>query len=194
MVKWINRERIEVMAGELSTYLHQEMIKESRNYQWRIVSDSHKGAIEIYLAISIDVAPNQFVQDVNAQVNLPGEIIFEEVVCFYDQTNNKIIKENYLCAIPLDPVVGVEEGYVDAFIKQLNITFSTAKSQLRIFLESEEEKEFSLKWNKENMDNTVETMKQTNNYSRKQLIFSTAKERSLVDQFKGEKYDGMERI
>ena len=182
------------MAGELSTYLHQEMIKESRNYQWRIVSDSHKGAIEIYLTISIDVAPNQFVQDINAQVNLPGKIYFEEVVCFYDQTNNKIIKDNYLCAIPLDPVVGVEAGYVDAFLKQLNITFSTAKSQLRIFLESKEEKEFSLKWNEENMKNTVETMKQTNHYSRKQLIFSTIKEQSLVEQFKGEQYDGMERI
>lgn len=182
------------MVGELSTYLHQEMIKESRNYQWRIVSDSHKGAIEIYLAVSIDPAPNQFVQDINAQVNVPGKIYFEEVVCFYDQTNNKIIKENYLCAIPLDPVAGVEAGYVDAFLKQLNITFSTAKSQLRIFLEREEEKEFSLTWNQENMENTVETMKQTNHYSREQLIFSTDKERSLVDQFKGDQYDGMERI
>lgn len=194
MVKLINKERAEDMAGELSTYLHQEMIKESRNYQWRIVSDSHKGAIEIYLAVSVDVAPKQFVQDINAQVNLPGEIIFEDVVCFYDQTNNKIVKENYLCAIPLDPVVGVEAGYVDAFLKQLNITFSTAKSQLRIFLENEEEKEFSLKWNKKNMENTVKTMKQTNNYSRKQLIFSTEKEQSLVEQFKEEKYDGMERV
>lgn len=182
------------MVGELSTYLHQEMIKESRNYQWRIVSDSHKGAIELYLAMSVDVAPNQFVQDINAQVNLPGEIYFEEVVCFYDQTNNKIIKENYLCAIPLDPVVGVEAGYVDAFLKQLNITFSTAKSQLRLFLENEDEKEFILKWNEENMANTVTTMKRTNHYSREQLIFSTEKEQSLVDQLKEEKYDGMERI
>lgn len=182
------------MIGELSTYLQQEMIKESRNYQWRIVSDSHKGAIEIYLAVSVDVAPNQFVQDVNAQVNSPGKIYFEEVVCFYDQTNNKIIKENYLCAIPLDPVAGVEAGYVDAFVKQLNITFSTAKSQLRLFLENEEEQEFILKWNEENMENTVKTMKRTNHYSRDQLIFSTETEQSLVDKFKGEQYDGMERI
>lgn len=182
------------MVGELSTYIQQEMIKESRNYQWRIVSDSHKGAIEIYLAISIEVAPNQFVQDINAQVNLPGTIYFEEVVCFYDQTNNKIITENYLCAIPLDPVAGVEAGYVDAFLKQLNITFSNANSQLRIFLESEAEKEFTLKWNEKNMENTVKTMKRTNHYSREQLIFSTVTERSLVDQFKEEQYDGMERI
>lgn len=182
------------MAGELSSYLHKEMIKESRNYQWRIVSDSYKGAVEIYIAISIEIEPNQFVQDINGQVNAPGKIYFEEVVCFYDQTNNKIITDNYLCAIPLDPVVGVEAGYVDAFIKQLNITFSTAASQLRIFLENEDEKEFSLTWNAENMENTVKTMKRTNNYSKDQLIFSTAEERSLVDQFKGEQYDGMERI
>lgn len=182
------------MAGELSNYIHQEMIKESKNYQWRIVSDSHKGAIEIYLALSIDIEPNQFVQDINAQVNLPGEIYFEDVVCFYDQTDNKIIRDNYLVAIPLDPVVGVEAGYVDAFLKQLNITFSTAKSQLRNFLENDKEKEFVLNWNEENMRNTVKTMKRTNNYSRDRLIFSAVEEKSLVDQFKEEKYDGMERI
>lgn len=182
------------MVGELSTYLHQEMIKESRNYQWRIVSDSYKGAIELYIAVSVDLTPNQFVQDINAQVNSPGEIYFEEVVCFYDQTNNKVITENYLCAIPLDPVVGVEAGYVDAFLKQLNITFSTAKSQLRLYLESDTEKEFQLQWHEENMENTVNTMKRTNHYSREQLIFSTVKEKSLVEQFKEEKYDGMERI
>lgn len=182
------------MVGELSKYIYDEMIKESKNYQWRIVSNSHKGAIEIYLAILVEVNPKQFVQDINAQVNLPGEIYFEEVVCFYDQTNNKIIQDNYLCAIPLDPVAGIEKGYVDAFLKQLNITISTAKSQLRLFLENEDKKEFSLKWNHENMENTVKTMKETKNYARERLIFSAVEERSLVDKLKGEKYDGMERI
>lgn len=188
------REGAEGMTGELSNYVHTEMIKESRNYQWRVVSDSHKGAVEIYLAISTEVPTNQFVQDVNAQVNLPGEIIYEDVVCFYDQTNNKIISDNYLVAIPLNPAEGVETGYVDAFLKQLNITFSTAKSQLKNFLKNSEEKEFSLQWNEKNMRNTVETMKHTNNYSRNRLFFSTDDEESLVEQFKGEKYDGLERI
>ncbi len=182
------------MTEELAAYIHKKMIEESRTYQWHIVSDSHKGAVELYLAISVEVEPNQFVQDMNAQVNSSSEIYFEDVVCFYDQTNNKIVKENYLCAIPLDPVAGIEKGYVDAFLKQLNIIMTIANSQLRVFLKNEEEESFSLKWNEENMKNTVNTMERTNNYSRDRLIFSTAEEKSLVDKFKEEKYDGMERI
>lgn len=194
MVKYRDRERTDRMTGELSTYIYNEMIQEPQNYQWRIVSDSYKGAIEIYLAIELEVKPNQFVQDITAQVNSEGVIYFEEVVCLYDQTNNKIVKNNYLNALAVNPLQGIEAGYVDAFLKQLNITISTAKNQLRNFLEDEGQKEFFLKWNEENMKTTVKTMKRTNNYSRKQLIFSTAEERSLVDKFKGEAYDGLERI
>ncbi len=115
------RERAEGMDGELSTYIYDKLTESSQNYQWRIVSDSHKGAVEIYLAVRLEVAPKEFVQDITAQVNDEGVIYFEEVVCFYDQTDNKIITDNYLRAIPVDPVQGVEAGYVDAFLKQLNI-------------------------------------------------------------------------
>lgn len=182
------------MTNKLSDYIYQKMIDEPRNYQWRIVVDSHKAALEIYVAISLEVAPNQYVQDINAQVNAEGEIYFEEVVCFYDELNKKIIKDNYLHAVPLNPVEGIEAGYVDAFLKQLNIAISTARSQLRLFLEDDEEKEFSLKWNEENMENTVKTMMRTQNYSRDRLTFSIKEEASLVDQLKEEQYDGVERI
>ena len=182
------------MSAELSNYVYERMIEESQNYQWRIVSDSHKGAVELYLAITVEVKPENFVQDIMGQVNTEGVIHFEEVVCFYDRVNNKIVADNYLHAIPVDPIEGVEAGYVDAFLKQLNITISTAKSQLRLFLEDEKQKEFSLIWNEENMQHTVETMKRTGNYSRKNLLFSQEKEKSLVEQFKGEVYDGLERV
>lgn len=182
------------MTAELSNYIHQQMIEKTKNYQWRIVIDGHKGAIEIYVAIMLEVAPNQYVQDVNAQVNSSGKIYFEEVVCFYDQSNTKIRKDNYLCAVPVNPVEGIEAGYVDAFLKQLNIIISTARSQLRIFLENEQDTEFSLEWNEENMENTVKTMMRTQNYSKDRLTFSAEKEQSLVDQFKEDQYDGMERI
>lgn len=194
MVILNDRERTENMVGELSNYIYDKMIQETRNYQWRVISDSHKGAIEIYLAIEVEVGANQFVQDVTGQVNAEGVIFFEEVVCFYDRTNNKIVKNNYLNAIPVDPAQGIEAGYVDAFLKQLNIRISTAKNELRSFLSEKEKKEFSLTWNEENMKNTVETMKRTNNYSQKKLIFSAMDEKSLVEKFKGESYDGLERI
>ena len=182
------------MTDELSIYIYNRMIEESQNYQWRMISDSHKGAIELYLAIRLEVKPKEYVQDIIGQVNNEGSIYFENLVCFYNQANNKIVKENYLHAIPVDPIQGIEAGYVDAFLKQLNITISTAKSQLRLFLEDENQKDFELTWNEENMENTVETMKKTGNYSRTKLVFSKVKEESLIEQFKGETYDGLERI
>lgn len=182
------------MNEDLSSYIYQKLTEEPQNYQWRIVSDSHKGAIEIYLAIRLEVGPKEYVQDITAQVNEQGVIYFEELVCFYNQLDHKILTKNYLRAVPVDPVEGIEAGYVDAFLKQLNIIFSTAKSDLRLFLEEDDLKEFSLDWNEENMENTIETLKKTNHYSRKRLIFSDEEEQSLVDQFKGENYDGLERI
>lgn len=182
------------MAKNLSDYIYKKMIEEPRNYQWRIVVDSHKSAIEIYVAISLDVSPGQYVQDINAQVNESGELFFEEVVCFYDETNIKISKDNYLHAIPLNPVEGIEEGYVDAFLKQLNITISTARSQIKHFLADDSQTEFSINWNEENMRNTVETMKRTNNYSSERLTFLSKEEQSIVEQFKEDQYDGLERI
>lgn len=182
------------MVEKLSTYIYKEMIKEPRNYQWRVVSDSYKGAIELYLAIEVEINSEEYVQDIIGQVNTEEELYFEELVCFYNQEKNKIVKNNYLKAIPVDPIQGIEAGYVDAFLKQLNIKISTAKSQLRFFLEKEEEKEFYLTWNKENLENTIKTMKKTNNYSREKLTFSVKSEKSLIDKFKGENYDGLERI
>lgn len=182
------------MAGELSNYLYEKMIEESKNYNWRIVSDSHKGAIEIYLAIKIEINPNDYVQDITGQVNTNQEFYFENIVCFYDKRDNKIVKKNYLKAIPVHPVQGIEKGYVDSFLKQLNIRISTAKSQIRNFVHNKEEKEFYLTWNDENMKNTIKTMKETNHYSKEKLIFSKQEEKKLIEKFRGEDYDGLERI
>ena len=68
------------MNDELLTYIYNRMIKDTQNYQWRIVSDSHKGAIELYLSINIDIEPTEYVQDIIGQVNTEGKIYFEEVV------------------------------------------------------------------------------------------------------------------
>lgn len=181
------------MGKELSTYIYNKMLEEPRNYQWRIVDDSHKQAIELYLAINIKIDSNKFVQDVTGQINNKDELYFEEVVCFYNQEKNKIVKNNYLKAIPVDSVRGIEQGYIDAFLRQLNIRISTARTELKNFFKNRQQKEFVITWNEENMENTAQTMRETNNYSRERLQFSN-EEKSLVDKFKGDQHDGLERV
>jgi hypothetical protein len=132
---------------------------------------------------------------VNGEINDPGVIHFEEVVCFYDEDASKILPNNYLYAVPVNVKEGIEEGYVDAFLKQLNITLGKTNSQLRKFLEDGSENEFMLTWNELNMHSTIKTMQQTGRYSTKRLtLLKEEEDQSIVDQFKEDTHDGLERI
>lgn len=182
------------MDTDLSKYIYKAMLEKSRHYQWKIVIDSSKRALEIYFTVSLDIPPEQYVQDINARVNESEHLYFEDVVCFYDEVNNKIAPRNYLIAVPVNPKDGIEEGYVDAFIKQLNIVASRAVGQIREYLADESRSEFSLTWNEQNMENTVQTMRKTSNYSSNKLTLVTEEKESFVDQFKEDENVGMERV
>lgn len=182
------------MDEELGEYIYKTMLEKSTHYQWRIIMDSSKRALEIYFTVSLDIPAEQYVQDVNAKVNESGQLNFEEVACFYDKANNKIVPSNYLVAISLNSKNEVEQGYVDAFIKQLNIVASSAIGQIREYLADENQSEFSLIWNEQNMENTIQTMKKTNYYSSNLLTMAIEEKESLIEQFKEEQDDGMERI
>ena len=125
--------------------------------------DRSKRAIEIYFTISIDIPDEQFVQDANAKVNEAGQLNFEEVVCFYDEANNKIVPKLF-SSRPSKYKHRNRTRLLDAFIKQLNIIASNANGQIREYLTDETQSEFSLVWNEQNMENTIHTMKETKNY------------------------------
>ena len=57
------------MEKDITKYVHEKMMREANNYQWRIVLDSHKRALEIYFVITVDTEAERFVQDINGQVN-----------------------------------------------------------------------------------------------------------------------------
>ena len=182
------------MSEDLGNYLYKNMLEKATYYQWKIIVDRSKRALEIYFTISLDIPDEQFVQDTNAKVNESGQLSFEEVICFYDEANNKIVPQNYLVAIPINISVGVEQGYVDAFIKQLNIIVSNASGQIREYLTDESQNEFSLVWSEQNMENTIHTMQKTENYHTNTLTIEFEEKVSLIDQFKEENNGGMERI
>lgn len=182
------------MKKELGEYIYEKLLKEAKHYQWKMIMDSSKNALEIYFTVSLDIDKTHYVQDGNATVNESGQLNFEEIICFYDIKNSKIVPNNYLVAIPLDPETGIEQGYVDAVLKQLNIIASNTIGELRKFLIDDTRKEFSLTWNEENMRNTVETIRKTGRYSSNTLTFLNEEEDSLVDKIKGDQNGGMERI
>lgn len=182
------------MENDLIEYVHKKMITDGKNYQWRIVFDSHKNALEIYFTFSLETEKKHYVQDINGRVNRNNLLQFEDVVCLYDEKNHLLVPESYLCAVPFDVKKGIEEGKIDALLKQLNIVVSGAKAQLREFLSDPNQNEFSLIWSEQNFQRTIETLKSTNHYSTKRRTIQTQEDKNLVEQFKEEQYDGVERI
>lgn len=182
------------METNLTRYVYQKMLDNAKNYQWRIVQDSHKRALEVYFVISLEQDKTRYVQDINGQVNRGNLIQFEDVICIYDKDSHRIVPENYLYALPFDVEMGIEEGYVDALLKQLTILIVGAANRMREFLLDAKQEEFMLEWHDVNFKNTLETFKDTNHYSSNRLTFEKSDDQSLVDQFKEETYDGVERI
>lgn len=182
------------MEKDLTKYVHEKMMREAKNYQWRIILDSHKRALEIYFVITVDTEAERFVQDINGQVNKTNILQFEDVVCFYDETNHRLLPQNYFNAIPFHPEEGIDEGLVDAFLKQLNIVVSGSFIKLREFLLDDSQDAFELQWNEMNMQKTVETLKATNRYSTNKRTFTADNEKSIVEQFKEDQEDGVERV
>ena len=79
------------MERDLTNYIYEKMVDNAKNYQWRIVADSHKNALEIYFVVSLENEADQYVQDVNGQLNQNKLIQLEDVICIY---NDKIIELN----------------------------------------------------------------------------------------------------
>ncbi len=182
------------MSNDLTMYVYEKMLDEAKGYQWRMVYDSYKQALEIYFVVSLETENPNYVQDVNGQVNRTEHLQFEEVACFYNQEENKIVPENYLYAVPFDSNLGIEKGTVDAYLKQQHILISGTRSQLRKFLLDDRQKEFSMEWNEVYVANSIQTMINTNRYEKDKLFFTNEEEESLVDQFKEDQHDGLERI
>ena len=182
------------MERDLTQYVQNKMLEEAKNYRWRLILDSHKRALEIYFVITIELDNEHYVQDITGRVNDKQVIQFEDVVCFYDEENHRLLPENYLKAIPFQPEKGIEEGLVDAFLKQLNIIVASAFTQLRDFLIDASQNEFALQWNDTNLQQTIETLKNTNRYSTNTLTFTNDENQSMVDQFKGDDDVGVERV
>lgn len=189
-----DEEGVETVETDLTHYIYEKMLDHATNYQWRIVADSHKHALELYFVVSLENQTDQYVQDVNGQVNKNNLIQFEDVICIYDEINHRIVPSNYLYALPFNVEVGIEEGHVDALLKQLNIILAGANSKVRDFLLDASQAEFSLEWHEVNFQNTIETLRNTNNYSMNRLTFEKQDDKSLVDEFKEENHNGVERI
>lgn len=183
------------MGKDLASYIDSQ-IKEMRPvFQWRVVKDTKKRLVEIYFTFMVKVENSVQVQDMLGRTNDQGYIQFEDVLCFYDPAYSHIQPKNYLHAVSFDSYAGIEKGFVDALLKQLNIVTTSGISDLKEFVENVTAGEFELKWNNRNLEATIETMKAIKRYDEEKICMNLEEEESLIDQLtKDGQHDGVERI
>jgi len=183
------------MKNDLATYIAEELKILHPFFQWKVVKDTKKQLIEVKVTFNLEVEDNVQVQDVIGRNNESGYIQFEDSICFYDPAISHIQPKNYLKAISFDNQLGIDEGLVFSYIKQLNVVLSQGRTTLEEFVSDTTIGEFELKWRSSNLIQMIDTLKETNRYSKEKLVMNLEQNESIIDQFtKDEVYDGVERI
>ena len=183
------------MTDSLIDYIDDELKKLLPNFKWRLVKDSKKKMIELYVTFHVETENDIQVQDALGQNNEPGIVQFEDVLCFYDPAYSHVKPQNYLTAISFDSHVGLEKGYVDAVLRQINLTTKQGMVDLREFLEDDFAGEFKLNWNEKNTYSLIQTMKDTGRYDDTKLKMILEDDQSFFEKLtEDDEHDGVERV
>lgn len=183
------------MTNDLSGYIDNELREMLPNFNWKIVKDSQKNLVELYLTFHVETDDSVQVQDVLGKNNEPGLVQFEDVLCFYDPAYAHVKPQNYLASFSMDSHNGIEKGFVDAVLRQLNYTTKKGKVELTEFLKDGLADSYSLNWEKSNLDNMIKTSKDTGRYDEEKLQMALDKEESFIEKLKkDEANDGVERV
>lgn len=183
------------MTDDLSAYIDKELGRMMPNFNWKIVKDSRKNLVELYLTFHVETEESIQVQDVLGKNNEPGLVQFEDVLCFYDPAYAHVKPQNYLASFSMDSHNGIEKGFVDAILRQLNYTTKKGKVELTEFLRDNVADSFRLSWEKSNLDNMIQTSKDTGRYNVEKLQMALDEEESFIEKLKkDEADDGVERV
>ncbi|MFO8069921.1 MAG: DUF3013 family protein [Alkalibacterium sp.] len=183
------------MTNDLSGYIDNTLKEMLPNFKWKIVKESKKNLIELYITFHVKSEESVQVQDILGKNNEPGLVQFEDVLCFYDPAYAHVKPQNYLASFSMNSHLGIEKGYVDAILRQLNYTTKKGKVELTEFLSDDFADSFSLSWSESNLTNMIQTLKETGRYSKEKVPIAIDDEKSFLEKLKkDEANDGVERV
>lgn len=183
------------MTDSISNYIDTELKTVLPNFQWRMIKNSKKKLIELYISFYVETSEEIQVQDMLGQNNEPGSVQFEDVICIYDPAYAHVKPQNYLAAIAFDSQTGLEKGYLDALLRQINLTTKQGMVELREFLSNDFAGEFKLTWNENNLNSLIKTMKDTNRYEEEKLNLNLDDDHSFFEKLQeDDSHDGVERV
>lgn len=179
---------------KITDYIKEQLYLNQSDFQWKIIQNSKKHVLELYITFRVDVDQPVHIEDQFGAKNHPDYIQFEDAIVFYDPKQSVTTTQHYLHAIPVSISEGVEKGLVDACLKQLTLTINAGRNQLREFLSDPPAMHFELKWNEVNFLESIRLLKETGRYDEEKLELDLTDEPSLMEELKGNAYDGVERV
>lgn len=183
------------MTESISNYIDKELKNVLPNFKWRLIKNTKKKMIELYISFYVETKEEVQVQDSLGQNNEPGGVQFEDIICFYDPAYSHVKPQNYLAAIAFDSHTGLEKGFVDAILRQINLTTKQGMVDLKEFLSNDLAGEFELNWNDNHLNSLIQTMKDTNRYEDEKLEMVFDDEQSFFEKLKeDDSNDGVERV
>lgn len=183
------------MSNDLSEYMDNELKEMLTNFSWKIVKDTQKKLVELYVTFHVETEESVQVQDTLGRNNEPGLVQFEDILCFYDPAYAHVKPQNYLASFSMDSHNGIEKGFVDAVLRQLNYITKKGEIELTEFLLDNQADSFSLTWDKSNLENMIKTLKETRRYNEEKVQMALDEEESFLEQLKkDDENDGVERV
>lgn len=180
---------------ELAAFIDAYFTKMRPNFQWKVVKNSVTHTVEVFFTFQVPLPSFVQVQDSQGTRNRSGELNFEDVICFYDAQRAHIAEEAYLQTFAFDAERGIEEGYVEAVCKHLNIVATQGSAELRDYVSMPTTDDFELQWHAVNFENTLQTLKDLNRYNPNRLKMDVQTGESFLEQLKGSMSDDdVERI
>ncbi|MDG3142848.1 DUF3013 family protein [Streptococcus suis] len=126
----------------------EEELEKQLDVDFAIDWDKRNHAVEVVVVLEAQNQSEVAVIDDTAEVS-HDDIVFEDVILFYNPAKTKFDSDDYLVTIPYEPKKGLSREFLTYFAKTLNEVTTEGLSDLMDFLQDDTIPEFALEWNQE---------------------------------------------
>ncbi|MDQ0222864.1 DUF3013 family protein [Streptococcus moroccensis] len=140
-----------------------ELLEQRFTYDYEINWDKKNHAVELGFVLEVQNA--SAVQTVDADGELSDQdILFEDVLVFYNPEKSKIDVDDYLVALPYEPKKGLSREFLTYLVQFLDETAERGLDDLMDFLADPEAEAFAIVWDKEAFEAGLEKLEESTFY------------------------------
>ncbi|MGT2666482.1 DUF3013 family protein [Streptococcus rifensis] len=140
-----------------------EVLEQAFTYDYEINWDKKNHAVEVSFLLEVQNA--SAVQTVDADGELSDQdILFEDILVFYNPAKSKIDLDDYLVALPYEPKKGLSREFLTYLVYFLNETAERGLDEVMDFLADPEAEEFAIVWDEEAFEAGLKNIEEAHFY------------------------------